>query len=43
MTRPRKALVSLDSTRYYHVMSRFVRRVFLCGVDKDSGNNYEHR
>ena len=43
MTRPRKALVSIESTRYYHVMSRCVRRAFLCGYDDVSGNNYEHR
>ena len=43
MTQPRKALVSIETTRYYHVMTRCVRRAFLCGFDKDSGNDYEHR
>ena len=43
MTRPRKELVSVQDTPYYHVVSRCVRRSFLCGIDKPSGKNYEHR
>ena len=43
MTRPRKELVSVQDTPYYHVVSRCVRRSFLCGIDNSSGQNYEHR
>lgn len=43
MTRPRKELVCVEDTPYYHVVSRCVRRTYLCGVDQSTGKSYEHR
>jgi REP element-mobilizing transposase RayT len=43
MTRPRKELISISDTPYYHIISRCVRRAFLCGFDHTSQQDYEHR
>jgi REP element-mobilizing transposase RayT len=43
MTLPKKNLVSVEDTPYYHLISRCVRRTYLCGVDHITGKRYEHR
>ena len=43
MPKPRKSLIAVESTPYYHCVARCVRRAFLCGDDVQTGKNYEHR
>ncbi|WP_298775591.1 transposase [uncultured Shewanella sp.] len=43
MPRPRRSLISIEATPYYHCCSRVVRRAYLCGEDKYTGKNYDHR
>ena len=43
MTQSRCSQVSLEDTCYYHLISRCVRKAFLCGVDKYTKQSYEHR
>ena len=43
MPQPRKSQISLIDTPYYHCVSRCVRQSYLCGVNKYSGQSYEHR
>ena len=39
----RSTVVLKKTEGIYHVVSRCVRRAFLCGDDEVSGNNFEHR
>lgn len=39
----RSELIDSESAGYYHLTTRCVRRAFLCGVDKEINQSYEHR
>jgi len=42
MTVAREHQIHLESTPYYHCISRYVRCAFVCGKDKYSGKCHEH-
>ena len=39
----RSELIDSDNAGYYHLISRCVRRAFLCGQDPDSDKDYDYR
>lgn len=43
MTRSRSELVSPEDTRWYHCVSRCVRRAFLCGSEPSQDRSFDHR
>ena len=43
MTQARSKQVSLQDTCYYHLISRCVRRAYLCGEDSHTQQSFEHR
>lgn len=43
MATPRSELVDASAPLYYHLVSRCVRRSWLCGTDRISGKNFNHR
>ena len=43
MPKPRYTQIAPGETPYVHVVSRTVRRSFLCGRDDLTGKNYDHR
>jgi hypothetical protein len=39
----RSELIDPENAGYYHLISRCVRRAFLCGQDPETKRNYDYR
>jgi hypothetical protein len=42
MPQPRYTQIDIEATPYYHVISRCVRRAFLCGYDRVTERSFDH-
>ena len=43
MATPRSRLIDPNQPLFYHLVSRCVRRSWLCGLDRQTQRNYSHR
>lgn len=43
MTSARRTLIDTETTPFYHIINRCVRRAYLCGEDNLTGKSFEHR
>jgi putative transposase len=43
MAIPRREQIDNENGGYYHLISRCVRRAFLCGKDPETGKDFDHR
>lgn len=43
MPKPKKELVNLDATPYYHCASCCVRKAYQCGIGFKINESYKHR
>ncbi|PVZ71722.1 hypothetical protein [Pelagibaculum spongiae] len=40
---PRRAGMNTKHCHWFHCVSRVCRKAWLCGIDPDTGENFEHR
>lgn len=43
MATKRSDLIDSENAGYYHLITRCVRRTYLCGIDEETSRNIEHR